>query len=67
MIYKLIRKFIKDHGLKFSFVAEKAGIPNVAFISAMNGQRKISAEEYFAICDALGVSADTFRPSRAAV
>lgn len=28
----------------------------------LNGKRKMSVEEYFAICDALAVPVDTFEP-----
>lgn len=65
MVYEQIRDFIKASGLKYNFVAERSGIKTMAFTSIMNGERKISAEEYFAICDALGVDANTFRPKEA--
>lgn len=29
----------------------------------LNGKRKMSAEEYFMICEVLGVSAELFSPS----
>lgn len=56
-----IKEYILAAGLKFGAVAKKAGIPENVFSAIINGKRKITAEEYFSICDALGVPIDTFR------
>lgn len=60
MLYERIRDFIEKSGLKFGVVAERVGIPMNTFSAMMNGKRKITAEEYFSICEALGVPLDKF-------
>ena len=55
-----IKSYISERGLKMSVIAEKANIPTSTFSAMMNDKRKITAEEYFAICTALNVSLDKF-------
>ncbi|MBO6093742.1 MAG: helix-turn-helix transcriptional regulator [Oscillospiraceae bacterium] len=55
-----IRDYIEKSGLKFGAVADRVGIPPNVFSAMMTGKRKISAEEYFAICKALGVPLEQF-------
>ena len=45
-----IKNYISETGLKMSVIAEKANIPANTFSAMMNDKRKITAEEYFAIC-----------------
>lgn len=56
-----IREYIEKAGLKKCVIAEKAGIPETTFSAILNEKRKITVEEYFAICDALQVSIGLFR------
>lgn len=60
MLGAKIRKYIIDSGMKLGAVADKTGIPMNTFSAMMNGKRKITAEEYFAICVALNVPLETF-------
>lgn len=55
-----IREYIVSSGMKLGAVAEKVDIPMNTFSAMMNGKRKITAEEYFAICEALNVPLDMF-------
>lgn len=55
-----IKEYIADCGLKYSAVATRAGIPFNTFSAMINGKRKITAEEYFSICEALSVPLDMF-------
>lgn len=55
-----IKRYIESKGLKLSSVAEKSNISISAFSAIMHDKRKISAEEYFAICEALNVSVSFF-------
>lgn len=48
-----IKKYLDDNGIKYSFVAEKAGMPLHMFSAILNGRRKITVEEYFNICTVL--------------
>ena len=60
MLYERIREYIEKSGLKFGAVADKVEIPMNTFSAMMNGKRKITAEEYFAICKALNVPLEQF-------
>ena len=50
MIGTQIKNYIYGAGLKYGPVAEKAGIPLNVFSAIINNKRKITVEEYFAIC-----------------
>ena len=60
MLSERIRAYIEESGVKFGVIAERIGIPMNTFSAMMNGKRKITAEEYFAICRALGVPLEQF-------
>lgn len=60
MLSERIRDYIEKSGLKFGVIAERVGIPMNTFSAMMNGKRKITAEEYFAICKALNVPLEQF-------
>ena len=59
-IAPVLRKYIVDAGLKMTVVADRAGIPYNAFTNILLGNRKMSVEEYFSVCNVLGVSPDEF-------
>ena len=56
-----IKEYILKAGLKQNVIAERAGIPESIFSAILNNKRKITVDEYFAICDALNVSIVTFK------
>lgn len=60
MLNERIKSYIADAGLKQSAIADKANISQSTFSTMLSGKRKITAEEYFAICKALGVGLETF-------
>lgn len=54
-----IAKQIKDHGIKQSFIVEKAGIPDftVQKLSlSVTGRRNLRAHEFIGICRVIGVN-----------
>lgn len=57
-----IKKFLEANGIKQSFVSEKTGIPASILNMMLNDNRKIEANEYMKICDAIGVPLDFFKP-----
>lgn len=61
MLGTAIKAHIDSEGLKMKSVAEKADIPLNIFSAIVNEKRKITAEEYFAICAALNVPLEKFR------
>lgn len=63
MVNARLRDYILASGLKYQWVAERAGIPYMTFSNMINGRRKLTADEFFRVCDVLGVSADVFNPT----
>lgn len=61
MLGRLIRSYLDDNGISQAFVCDKAGFSPSIFNAMLQERRKIVAQEYFKICDALGVSLDTFK------
>lgn len=62
MIGIKVKKYLDENGIKYSFLSEKIGMPMNVLSPLLSGKRKMSVEEYFAICEALGVPVDTFEP-----
>lgn len=60
MTGKKIKEYLNNKGISQTFVANKIGMPINILNAALNGNRKILAEEYFLICQALEVPLDTF-------
>jgi transcriptional regulator with XRE-family HTH domain len=60
MTGKKIKNYLNNKGISQTFVSNKTGIPISTLNAALNGNRKILAEEYFLICQALEIPLDTF-------
>ena len=60
-----IKKYLIENGLKQSYLSEKTGIPSPILNMILNDNRKIEANEYMRICDALGVPLEQFKPDKA--
>lgn len=60
MVGLKIKKYLDDNGIKYSFISDKTEIPMNILSPLLNDKKKMSAEQYFAICKAIGVSADLF-------
>jgi transcriptional regulator with XRE-family HTH domain len=58
-----VKKYLDENGIKYSYLSEKAGIPMNLLSPTLNGKRKMSVEEYFRICEVLGLPAETFAPA----
>lgn len=46
-----LKQYIKDNGLKYSYVAEKSGINNKKLSRIINGHSKLTVEEFELICE----------------
>lgn len=57
-----IKKYLEENGIKQSFVSERTGIPAPILNMMLNDNRKIEANEYMRICDAIGVPLEFFKP-----
>lgn len=55
-----IVEYMETRGISQSKLARKTGIRIPALCLALNGRRKLTLEEYAAICFVLGVNTDYF-------
>jgi plasmid maintenance system antidote protein VapI len=53
MLYELIRQHIDTRGIKHAYVADEIGVARNVLSSMLTGKRKITAEEYILICNAI--------------
>lgn len=60
MIGAEIKSYLNENGLKQKIIAEKSNIPNQTLNAILNEKRKLETEEYFMLCNAIGVSVDYF-------
>lgn len=60
MIAEEIAEYVKERGIKQSFLCERTGLSKHCISQALNGKRKLSVDEYASICTALDVSFDFF-------
>ncbi len=58
---KDVKAYLIKNGIKQSYIAKKAGIPENIFCMMLNDKRRIEVNEYMRICDALGVPLEKFR------
>lgn len=58
-----IKTYLIENGIKQSYVSEKTGIPAPILNMMLNDNRKIEANEYMRICDAIGVPLEQFKPA----
>lgn len=55
-----IKKFIDEHGIKQTFLAEQAEVSDSVMSKMLNNQLNIDAVQYYKICKALRVSLNYF-------
>lgn len=55
-----INAYLIEQGIKKKYVAEKSGISENALNLALNGKRRLLADEYVKICQILNVPFDRF-------
>ena len=55
MIGAYLKAYMKEKGIKQSFIAEKINLSPQILGAMLNGQRKIEVSEYFRICEAIDV------------
>lgn len=65
MVRENIVKYLKNNGIKQSFVADNIGLSRMAMSNLVNGDRDLDVEEYVKICDLLKVNYDFFIDSSA--
>ena len=60
MVGQRIKAYLTENGIKQSFLSEKTDIPDAILSKMLAGQRKITVEEYYSICQALKVQMSIF-------
>jgi len=60
MIAAAIASYMKENGIKQSFLCEKTGLTKHCVCAALNSKRKLTIDEYELICSALNVPYDFF-------
>ena len=61
---KKIKTFLEQHGISQAYLAKTTGIDTVKLNLALNGNRKLTFDEYELICGALKVNTDYFLKPR---
>lgn len=59
-IEQAIKEYLKNHGIKQAFVAERCDWTKQRMNAILTGKQKISADDYAAICEAISVPYDYF-------
>ncbi len=59
-----IKKHLDENGITQAFLSRKTGISKSKLNLALNGNRKLSFEEYELICGALGLPVGLFLEAR---
>lgn len=60
MVYQNIKRYLEDNKINQTAIGQKIGLSKQIMSNAMNGKRKLSADEYLNLCKVLGVPADYF-------
>lgn len=63
MIGIKVKNYLDENGIKYSYLSERIGMPMNTLSLLLNGKRKMSVEEYFMICEVLGLPVNTFEPN----
>lgn len=56
MLGTYLKQYMKNNGIKQSYLSEKTGITQQTLTAILDGQRKMEVAEYYDICAAIGVS-----------
>ena len=64
MVRERVVSFIRENGIKQSFICEKTGMKPQAVSAIMNLKRNIEVDEYCSICSAINVPLSYFVHSR---
>ncbi len=57
MLGTLIKEYMKENGIKQSYVADKMGTSPQILGTILNEKRKLEAVEFFKLCEAIGADA----------
>ena len=60
-VYERLNNYISEKGLKQTYVAEKSGLTADNLSKILNGNRKLTAEEFLNICKVLSLDPKEFQ------
>jgi len=60
LIGERIKEYLRENGIKQSFLVEKTGLTHSQVSDICNNDRKLDCVEYYKICKALNLSLDHF-------
>jgi DNA-binding Xre family transcriptional regulator len=64
-LYREINRYIEENKISQKMLAQKADMTEVALCLSLNGKRKLLADEYIKICNALCLTYDKFTEDQA--
>lgn len=59
MIWQKLRSYLRDHGIKQIWLAEKTGITKSKLSTILTGQSSLNVDDFAIICSALNTSSET--------
>ena len=59
-LYLAIGSYLENNGITPTYLSERSGMTTNALNLSLKGKRKLTADEYIKICDALKVPYDLF-------
>ena len=59
-----LKSLINGRGIRYTFIADKTGIPVDAISRTLSGKRRLTADEMFSICDATGIDPNDLRGTK---
>lgn len=60
MLAERIDLYLKEHGIRQTWLAEKLGIPNTTLNGIIKGRAKMKADMFISICKLLNVPPEQF-------
>lgn len=59
-IQERVAQYVRSNGIMQQYIAEKTGISKVKISQMFNGKRKMMADEFVSICDAINKEPNDF-------
>ena len=57
-VAQALKGYLTSHGIKQTFIAEKCNWPKQKVCCIVNGKQRMSADDFFTICKAIGAPYD---------
>ncbi len=64
-INEQLNKYVTENGIKQVHIANVTGLTQDTVSKILNGNRKMLADEFLIICEALSIDPNVFRPKKA--